>query len=142
VAVLAWAVLWLAAAARSPGTRQALAWDPQGIAAAFVHLVQVTLGLEWWRGAELRLLTTAMEARFARDTDRRQDICYADYNGNGSRVIVVPLITAPGSGRAFVTVMEFAAFFLRDVPRGGHDTLNAEFIHYIVPGWGTPGMGR
>jgi hypothetical protein len=57
LAALVWAALWLSAAARHASTRGAVSWDLGGIAAAFVHLAQVALGLEWRRGAELRFLT-------------------------------------------------------------------------------------
>jgi hypothetical protein len=57
LAALAWAVLWVSVLARQAAARQAVAWDAGGVAAAFVHLAQVALGLEWRRGAELRLFT-------------------------------------------------------------------------------------
>jgi hypothetical protein len=56
LAAAVWALLWVAIALRSPGARQAVSWSPGGVAAAFVHLVQVVLGLEWRSGGELRIL--------------------------------------------------------------------------------------
>jgi hypothetical protein len=56
LAAAAWALLWVAIALRSPGARQAVSWSLGGVAAAFVHLVQVALGLEWRSGGELRIL--------------------------------------------------------------------------------------
>jgi hypothetical protein len=57
LAVVAWAALWVAAMLRSAGTREAVAWSAAGAAAAFVHLLQVALGLEWRGGGALRFLT-------------------------------------------------------------------------------------
>ncbi len=56
LAVVAWAAFWAMVAARSPGARGAVSWDAAGVAAALVHWVQVSLGLEWRRGGALRLL--------------------------------------------------------------------------------------
>jgi hypothetical protein len=47
LAVGAWAALWLALAAHSAGARQAVGGSLGGLAAAFVHLVQVAIGAEW-----------------------------------------------------------------------------------------------
>lgn len=75
--------------------------------------------------------------RFNNDTDRRQGICYSDYSGNGSRVIYVPITTDPGSGRSPVTVLKFAAFFLKNVPGSGQSaTITGEFLYETVPGSG------
>ncbi len=102
-----------------------------------------TLHDEWLKtapGLHAGLVRSAVEERFARDSDRREGIPYADYlgrGGNDSRLVVVPLTTAPDNGRDFVRLTGYAAFFLRDIPRdGGHDTLDAEFISYIVIGEG------
>jgi hypothetical protein len=56
LAAAAWALLWVAVALRTPGARQAVSWSLGGVAAAFVHLVQVAPGLEWRSGGELRIL--------------------------------------------------------------------------------------
>ncbi|HVP15726.1 MAG TPA: hypothetical protein VMS88_09300, partial [Terriglobales bacterium] len=53
-----WAVLWLALAIARPGVRQAVGWSAAGLAAAFVHLAQVALGIEWRAGGELRFLNS------------------------------------------------------------------------------------
>lgn len=73
--------------------------------------------------------------RFNRDTDRRSNICYSEYRGNGSRVVNVPIIVPPGGGRSDVTVIGLAAFFLKEPPPGNGD-ITAEFIHDVVPGTG------
>lgn len=57
VAVAAWAGLWGAAMVHNAGARAAVAWSPSGAAAAFAHLLQVVLGLEWRAGGTLRFLT-------------------------------------------------------------------------------------
>jgi Flp pilus assembly protein TadG len=85
----------------------------------------------------------AMNARFAADTDRRQGICYSDYRGNGQRVVYVPLTTAPSKGgRATVQVTGFSAFFLKDLPGNGNQSIiTGEFISEILPGSGGPANG-
>lgn len=86
-------------------------------------------------GSHSGAVRSAIEARFARDGDRRLGIGFADYHGDGSRVVVVPLTTAPGPGRSMVNVNLFAAFFLKNVPGpGADDTLRGEFIKFIVMG--------
>ena len=55
--VVVWASLWVAVALRSAETRQAVSWGMGGAAAAFAHLAQVALGLEWRRGGETRIFT-------------------------------------------------------------------------------------
>ena len=57
LAALLWAALWLAVAAHSAQARHAVAWNPGGVVAAFVHLAQVAAGLEWRQGGALRILT-------------------------------------------------------------------------------------
>jgi len=81
---------------------------------------------------------TGLQARWDGDTDRRSNICYSDYVGNGSRVVNVPIITPlQGGGKQQVTVVGLAAFFLRSVPTGGPAApVLAEFIHDVVPGTG------
>jgi len=79
-----------------------------------------------------------LDARWDADTDRRQNICYSDYRGNGNRVVNVPIITPIGNGRVQVTVTGLAAFFLTQRPPGNGD-ISAEFIHEVVPGTGGGG---
>jgi len=75
--------------------------------------------------------------RFKDDTDQRQGICYDQYNGNGLRIIVVPVVSPFGSGRSTVTVLRFAAFFIKNIPgSGANSTLEGEFIYYVTPGTG------
>lgn len=79
-----------------------------------------------------------LNARFDADSDPRQNICYSDYKGNGSRVVNVPIITPIGNGRTKVTVTGLAAFFLTRRPTGNGD-ISAEFIYDVVPGAGGGG---
>lgn len=73
--------------------------------------------------------------RFARDSDRREGICYADYRGNGERVMLVPVTTRPAEGRSDVTVSGFSAFFIRSIPGSGSASeLVGEFLYDVAPG--------
>ena len=79
-----------------------------------------------------------LDGRFDADTDQRQNICYSDYRGNGSRVVNVPVITPIGNGRTSVTVTGLAAFFLTQRVNGNGEVF-AEFIYDVVPGAGGGG---
>ncbi len=76
-----------------------------------------------------------LDARWDADTDPRTDICYSDYQGNGNRIVNVPIITPIGNGRTNVTVTGLAAFFLTQRPSGNGD-IAAEFVNEVVPGTG------
>lgn len=85
---------------------------------------------------------SAMQSRFKADTDQRQGICYSEYHGNNERVVTVPEITPPGSGRTNVTVTGFANFFLRDLPGSGNNsTITGEFLYMTSVGGGGSGGG-
>jgi hypothetical protein len=76
-----------------------------------------------------------IQTRFARDTDSREGICYADYRGNGERVVMVPVTTRPANGRSDVVVQGFSAFFVRAIPGSGKEsTLEGEFLYDVVAG--------
>ena len=72
------------------------------------------------------------------DSDRRSNICYEEYTGNGARVITVPIISALPNGRGEVQVLAFASFFLLQRPGGGGQELpiTGEFIKLVAPGQG------
>jgi len=71
------------------------------------------------------------------DTDRRSNICYENYTGNNNRIVNVPVISAPANGRTDVTVLAFAAFFLKVRPSGGpSQPVTGEFINLVAPGEG------
>ena len=76
-----------------------------------------------------------LRARWAADTDQRNNITYSQYNGNNSRVVNVPIITPPSNGRNTVTVVGLAAFFLQKQVIG-NQPVTAEFISMVVPGTG------
>lgn len=77
-----------------------------------------------------------MQARWDADTDRRENICYSDYTGNGKRVVHVPGVESFGvPGRKQVRITGFYAFFLKRRPTGGGtQTLIGEFLHDVAPG--------
>src|SRR6185503_19520849 len=80
---------------------------------------------------------SAIDNRFAADTDRREGICYSQYTGNGKRIVTVPVTTPFGNGRNPVTVTGFATFFLKNKPGVGiNGTLDGEFLYMTVPASG------
>jgi hypothetical protein len=76
--------------------------------------------------------------RFDADDDNRQNICFAEYTGNGQRVIHVPITTPPdASGSTTVTILGFAAFFIKRIPNSGQNsTIEGEFLNAIAPASG------
>jgi hypothetical protein len=90
-------------------------------------------------GAKSGPFLQALQTRYNNDTDQRQNICYSDYHGNGQRVVNVPMVTAFGSGKSWVTITDFAAFFIRDFPgSGANSTLDGEFLYRAILGTGGP----
>lgn len=87
----------------------------------------------------------AIETRFSLDTDQRQGICYESYNGNGWRVIYVPITGPAGGGGSSgcYPIQSFGAFFIKNIPGNGNQNfITAEFINAILPGSpGGPGSG-
>jgi Flp pilus assembly protein TadG len=77
--------------------------------------------------------SSAVNARFDSDTDQRSGLCHTQYQGNGRRVIVVPVTTRSRAGTR-VTVTGFAAFFLQSRPSSG--TIQGEFLYAVAPGGG------
>lgn len=89
-------------------------------------------------------LRQAITARFIEDTDSREGICYSQYNGNGRRLLIVPIITYPVPGDDGAWVHGFTGFFLKTrVGAGPNATLTGEFVNTIAPGvgGGTGSMG-
>jgi hypothetical protein len=78
---------------------------------------------------------SAIEARFAADTDQRQGVCYFDpvasYHGNGSRLLVAlmsgPLVGVGGGG--CYTLIRPVRVFLTRVPGSGNRDLI--FFNYL-----------
>jgi len=90
-------------------------------------------------GAKVGPTQQGLQARFNADTDRRNGICYADYDGNGKRVFLCPIIKDfDVNGKKSVEILKFAAFFLRDAPPPpgvfGAQGIKAQFIDYVAPG--------
>jgi Flp pilus assembly protein TadG len=82
-----------------------------------------------------------MQARWDADTDRRANICYSDYHGNGNRILPMPIIESfDVNGKKFVKIIKFASFFIKERPPSSA-TLTGQFIHDVVPGNGA-GQGK
>jgi hypothetical protein len=82
-----------------------------------------------------------MTQRWDADTDRRENICYSNYTGNGLRVVRVPIVeTFDLSGKKVVRIKGLAAFFLTRRPTGTAD-MWGQFIYDTSPGdpGGNPG---
>ena len=74
-----------------------------------------------------------MLTRWDSDTDRRENICYRDYRGNGQRVVKLPIVeTFNLPGKKGVKIIGFAAFFLTQRPV--NSDMVGQFIHETVPG--------
>ncbi len=75
-----------------------------------------------------------MQARWDSDTDRREKICYSEYQGNGNRVVRLPIVkTFDVSGKKVIEIISFAAFFITERPTGTGDMVG-QFIYDTVPG--------
>ena len=87
-------------------------------------------------GVTVGPLRQALQARWDQDTDRRSNICYQQYTGNGKRVFITPIIESFNvNGTSWVKVKSFAAFFLKQRPSGGGQMdLTGQFIKYVAPG--------
>jgi Flp pilus assembly protein TadG len=82
-------------------------------------------------------LRGGLQNRWDADTDRRSNICAQDYTGNGKRMIVLPITSAPLPGRTEVQVLAFATFFLLNRPQLGPNTpVVGEFLYKTAPGQG------
>jgi hypothetical protein len=106
----------------------------------------ISLNQEWDEqttqpGNKVGPFRQGMQARWDRDTDRRENICYSQYGGNGERVVFVPGVQSfDVNGKKKVRITGFYAFFLKRRPTGGgQQTLVGEFLNAIVPG--VPGAG-
>lgn len=84
-------------------------------------------------GAKVGPFRQGMTARWDLDTDRRSNICYEEYTGNGQRVVRLPIVeTFDVSGKKVARITKFAAFFLTDRPTDA--TMKGQFIYETVPG--------
>ena len=77
-----------------------------------------------------------IDSRFANDSDPRENICYSDYNGNGKRIVTVPVLESLPNGAGSATVQGFASFFLRARPDQKNGELVGEFIYISTAGVG------
>jgi hypothetical protein len=81
------------------------------------------------RGSHAGAVTAGLGERFARDTDQREGTCYADYHGNGMRLVALPVVDAAGPGRDSARLRYYALFFLGERPGKGRDrAANVEFL--------------
>ncbi len=88
-------------------------------------------------GNKVGPLREALQWRWDQDTDPREDICYQEYTGDGSRVFTCPIVESFDlNGKKAARVTGFAAFFLRNRPTGGGQGSFAvgQFINYVAPG--------
>jgi hypothetical protein len=82
-----------------------------------------------------------MMARFEGDTDRRENICFDQYAGNGNRVVKLPVIDSFAvNGKKYVRIIAFSAFFLTKRPDATGE-MWGQFVYDIVPGNAGPGKG-
>lgn len=84
-----------------------------------------------------------IDFRFDNDSDRRENICYSDYNGNGLRIVTVPVLASFPNGSGGATVQGFASFFLKTRADQKNGNLVGEFIYISTAGvgGGKPGAG-
>jgi hypothetical protein len=84
-----------------------------------------------------------MTDRWDADSDRRENICYQNYTGNGMRVVRVPIVqTFDLAGKKMVRIISLAAFFLTKRPQAsGTVNMIGQFIKDTAPGdpGGNPG---
>jgi Flp pilus assembly protein TadG len=87
-------------------------------------------------GSNTGPVRSSLQARWDADSDRRADICFSNYAGNGMRIINVPIIDPLVQGRSTTRVRGFAAFFMKRRPAASGQTgeVWAEFVHDMVPG--------
>lgn len=77
---------------------------------------------------------SAIQERFARDTDQREATCYSEYHGNGSRLFMA-LLTGPPSGGGSLgcsPAIRPATFFLTRIPPVG--SANLLYCNFIAAG--------
>jgi hypothetical protein len=100
---------------------------------------QCCIGIKDWifiqRADWIVAMRRAIDDRWASDTDQRPNICYAQYRGNGRRILYMPITTPEVMGDAGVWVTSMVAFFLhqRVGPNASAD-LVGEFVHAVAPG--------
>ena len=85
-------------------------------------------------GVKTGPFTKGLDQRWDADTDRRENICFQDYTGNGQRVVRLPIVeTFDLSGKKVVRIKSFAAFFLTQKVKGNGEMLG-QFMYDTAPG--------
>ena len=87
-------------------------------------------------GNKVGPLRDALQQRWDNDSDRSSH-CYENYTGNGQRVFITPIIESfDVSGKKYVRIVNFAAFFMTDRPNGTmvQGGVTGQFIKYVAPG--------
>lgn len=87
-------------------------------------------------GNKVGPLRDALQQRWDNDTDRTSH-CYEDYTGNGQRVFITPIVESfEVSGKKYVRIVNFAAFFMTSRPNGSmvSQGVSGQFIKYVAPG--------
>ena len=114
-------------------------YSPQTFECQMKNNYRCCISMKEWvflqRAAWTGPVKKGIDDRFDGDTDQRQGITHAEYRGNGSRMLYVPITSPEVSGDAGVWVTGMAAFFVKSrVGNGVGSTLVGEFVHAIVPG--------
>ncbi|HEX5031291.1 MAG TPA: pilus assembly protein TadG-related protein [Candidatus Eisenbacteria bacterium] len=87
-------------------------------------------------GNKVGPLSQGLEYRWDQDTDQTSH-CYGDYEGNGKRIFITPIIeTFDVNGKKIVRIVNFAAFFMTYRPQGSmaQQGVQGQFIQYVAPG--------
>jgi hypothetical protein len=90
-------------------------------------------------GTNVGLFAAALSQRIAGDNDARPGICFADYNGNGARVLNVPLVTVQQANQT-ATITGFMQVFLASPPTGT-GTSTTFLVEFVSTG-ATPALER
>ena len=107
------------------------------IASGYSCCVDMGQSLQTQPGQMAGPLRQGLQDRWDADTDRRSTICYKDYTGNGKRLMVIPITSAPMPGRTDVQVLSFASFFMLQRPPSNQQLpVKGEFIYMTAPGRG------
>ena len=113
------------------------------VAKGYSCCVNIGQMIETMPGNKVGPFRQGLDDRWDADTDRRENICYEAYRGNGNRVVLVPIFKDwDPNGKKPVRVEGFSAFFLQKKPSsGGGQTLTGQFLYAVAPGGSGPGGG-
>jgi hypothetical protein len=93
----------------------------------------IGMEVETLTGSKTGPYLKALSERFWSDTDQGENRCYAEYAGNGQRVLRVIALTPIGTDHKKYRVAGFARFFMRERPDSGSDDLIGEFVPVASP---------